>query len=773
MMKYNKILSLILAGIMFIGSMPLSISAESGVSSVSVSDYAFNENEIVFTFANLSDPHIGFGNNDEVLRRNLQTIKKYAKNGIDAVLFNGDQTQDGTKEQAQLFASIVKDAFDVTKTPVILTHGNHDVYWSGCMTRAQFVDAYSSDLYLFDKDMTSIYKGNRHVEINGYHFISVDIETYMPNYNTLSSDTETWLKNTLDRIVGKDPDSYVFVSCHSPAKDTTYGSMSDDAKGTGDWGASKELDEILKEYPQVILFTGHTHYGINLETNINQSTYTQINAGSSSDIEFDMITPENRRSFAQGMIVEVDKDNNVRITRIDLAQDKVIKTPWYIDAYKSDGSSLNRYSKETRLANNTAPVFPSGVDVIEVSSTELRVEFEAAVDDDMVFYYDVEVLNANGTSIALNRIVTPFYTDPQLQNMPTSYSATFTGTASYPYTVRVRAYDCYYTYTEYSETFVDMTEENSIKAKELDAKIDDLLNKDLTADDIDLVTSMRNEINKQSYKVKNVMNKLDDFENLERNYYNKYFISDCSNENAPSKKDTFSIAPMTSKGWVDDSDNIGVTMNWKDATKNYFLGFNSTFDLNGLHLGFTNLNIQSESKVLGIMFSNTAKDKWLSNEGLLINIDFNNGNVTTGAGVSLGRSELLVYGNTGSIPFDLMFGVMDDGSLKIKIVSPLGTEVISAPATVFNGLSHLSDTSECYVSFSPWATKSTMSVDITVVHSEEGGFEIDDSGNLPDGGDQLPEPDESTESRGFFGAIADFFKAIINFFKEFFAELFS
>jgi hypothetical protein len=246
MAVFKKKLSLCLAVLMCFGIVPVFASAESGVSTVAANDYAFNENEIVFTFANLSDPHVGYGSNDEILRKTLATIKKYAPNGIDAVIFNGDQTQDGKKEQAQQFASIVKEAFDVTKVPMIVTHGNHDVYWSGCMTRAEFVDAYGSDMYLFDKDMTSIYKGNRHIEINGYHFISVDIQTYMPNYNNLSAETETWLKNTLDRIVGQNPDAYVFVSCHSPAKDTVYGSMSDDIKGVGDWGASVHLDSVLK-----------------------------------------------------------------------------------------------------------------------------------------------------------------------------------------------------------------------------------------------------------------------------------------------------------------------------------------------------------------------------------------------------------------------------------------------------------------------------------------------------------------------------------------------
>lgn len=771
MTKYNKALSLLLVVIMCFGIAPISVGAEGEEDTVRAVDYAFDENEIVFTFANLSDTHIGFGNNDEILERNLEIIKKYAKNGIDAVLFNGDQTQDGTREQAQLFTSIVKDAFDVTKTPVIITHGNHDVYWSGCMTRAEFVDAYGQDMYLFDKDMSSIYKGNRHVEINGYHFITVDIETYMPNYNTLSSETEVWLKNTLDRIVASSPDSYVFVSCHSPAKDTVYGSMSDDAKNTGNWGASVELDGILKDYPQVVLFSGHTHYGINLETNITQSTYTQINSGSASDIDFDITTLDTRRSFSQGMIVEVDKDNNIRVTRIDLARDSVIKTPWYIDAYKEDGSSLDRYSAETRIKNNTPPCFPEEIDVVEVSSTEIRIDFKSAMDDDMVFYYEIKVENENGTAIATKTIVPQFYNDPQLQNMPESYSTAFTGSFRYPYTVRVRAYDCFYEFTEIAVKMVDKTEENAIIAANIDKSIDELLSRTLTEADLELVISMRKEINKLSYKIRNLMNRLDAFEDLEREYYNNYFITSCSKDYAPNKNITFSMAPMSSRGWVEDSDS-GVKLNWKDATKNYLLGFNSKVDIDGLHIGFTNLAFQSENKVLGILLSNVYKDKWLSNECLLINVDFSDGNVSLGSGASLGRSDLLVYSDMGSIPFDFKFNTTENGDISMSIVSPLGTDMLTIPAVELEGMSNLADSSGCYVSISPWATKSTASVEITAIHTEEDAPTEEpanpgDPENPSDIGDNEPE-----QEKGFFELIAEFFVSIFEAIGEFFSKLF-
>ena len=81
-----------------------------------------------------------------------------------------------------------------------------------------------------------------------------------------------------------------------------------------------------------------------------------------------------------------------------------------------------------------------------------------------------------------------------------------------------------YKYTEVVQKMVDMTEENSIIASRFDGRIEELLNKELTKNDLEYIAKMRKEINNLSYKVKNLMNKLEDFANLEREYYNKYFI---------------------------------------------------------------------------------------------------------------------------------------------------------------------------------------------------------------------------------------------------------
>lgn len=63
-----------------------------------------------------------------------------------------------------------------------------------------FYDAFGEDMYTFDVDKESAKKGNRHIVFNGYHFLTVQIQTFMPNYNNLSSETSAWLRTTLAKI---------------------------------------------------------------------------------------------------------------------------------------------------------------------------------------------------------------------------------------------------------------------------------------------------------------------------------------------------------------------------------------------------------------------------------------------------------------------------------------------------------------------------------------------------------------------------------------------
>ena len=706
----------ILGGVFMVGGLRLNEAK-------AATNYDFDENNVVFAFGNLTDSHVGYGNNDELLRRALKQLKTYTSHEINALVFSGDQTQDGIRQQAEHVVSIIKEEYDLKKVGALLTNGNHDTYWSGCMTTAEFVDAYGEDVYNFDVDKSIVTTGNRHMVVNGYHFISVQIQTFMPNVNNMSAQTKTWLKNTLDKITTDDPYSYVFVSCHSPAKNTVYGSMDTDTDGP--WGSSQELDDILKNYPQVILFSGHTHYLINDERNINQSTYTQINGGSTSDILTNKGFLENpgqiadSRTYSQGMVVEIDNNNNIRITRIDFKFGKQIKNCWYIDHIKVDQSNLMRYNRARVMQKNTAPAFDetASIKITQKTVNSSEISFDIAKDDDMVEYYHVEVFDSKGTCVREVKTLSPFYKHPDLSTLPPTHAVNFDlSTLAYPYNVKVTAYDSFGKASEpLTLEMKDTTEDDKAAAKALDDKIA-LIGKDVQESDENAIISLRKELNDSSYSVITYMTKYEDFCDIEATFYNKYRLTKDAAQYTPAVEDMFNNAATETKGWISKSAYTGVTLNFNSTTKNNALGINKTYSLNGLHVNFANLKIKSEHKKLAMLVSNVAKDKWFGNECLLINIDFATGNVYFGNDKSIGQSDLLKYEKLGATPFSVLFSYAENGDLVMKVKTVSGEAEFTLPAAQLSALTNLTDNSACYVSFSPWDTRTTASFDIVSIH---------------------------------------------------------
>ncbi len=728
-MKKNKILTYLLSGVFAMGLI-CGGAAFAAPRTSARAEEAFDENDIVLTFTNMSDTHIGFGSSDAMLRNALTVAKSFAPDGIDALLFCGDQTQDGKEEQAKLFVSILEEQFDLTETAAIITHGNHDTYWTGCMTTAQFAEAYGETVYTFDADDTDYTTGNRHVEVNGYHFLSVQIMSYTgQNFtNPVSAATESWLKGMLDKLTQENPNQYVFVSCHCPAPDTVYGSMSD--QDAGPWGASKELNAILKDYPQVVLFSGHTHYAINDERTINQSTYTQVQSGSVSDLDVEKGYLEsgnvplsggiaNRRAQSQGELIEVDGAGRIRITRIDFARAKQIKDYWYLDACSADGSHLGRYTTETRVAANTAPAFAEDAEaeVIELSQSSVKITYPVAQDDDMVYSYTVAILDANGSELTSVKTLSPWYLYPDLSDLPRTRTLELDFPIAYPYTVKITAYDSFGGESApLTVTVEDRTEEEKAAAEALDERIRALSAASLTEEDGEEIASIRAAVNALSYKGKGFLTEYDAFTVIEATYYNQFRLTADAASYAPSAEDTYSIAATSSKGWTEESDYTGVSFRWASTTKNNSLGFTQAYSLDGLHISFANLNITSDNRVLALIISNEMKDKWLSGETLLIYIDFSSGEIYVNDGVYVGKSGALVYSDLGATPFDLCFALGEDGGMTMTVHTVFGEETFAVAADQLSGIPHLTDLTQCYVSFTPWESRTTASFDVVAIH---------------------------------------------------------
>lgn len=371
------------------------------VSNTNNSVSGFDEANIVMRLAVVSDLHFNQGKEkfDECLK---QLYANAGEERLDALLVAGDLTDNGICLQVRELKKVL-DKHELAKkgTKFFFALGNHDLAFDEKPYNGEMFKKYLGDYAFEGASKEEIKNGNHHQVIKGYHFIASNCKIYNGGCHHLQEDLD-WLKTALDEAQKDDPQRPIFLLTHPVIYDTVYGS-----KESTYW-YSNNIDELLKNYPQVITFGGHLHFPLHDERNIHQRYYTAIQTGCtlycSLESEIDGIKPIDTKGgmepsdchdFSQGLYLEVDGHHNVRVTRMDFYNKAQIKHPWVIPAPKEDGSHLNRYTSEAILVNNKAPSFQKGssVNVSRKGTKQIEISFDAACDDDYVYYYEIHLLD--------------------------------------------------------------------------------------------------------------------------------------------------------------------------------------------------------------------------------------------------------------------------------------------------------------------------------------------------------------------------------------------
>lgn len=314
----------------------------------------------------------------------------------DALVVVGDLTEYGYVEEYDRFMSI----YNIKKQPKavsMIAIGNHD-YWNGLSV----ID--SQKRFIEKTGMESIYY---HKVVKGYHFIVLGTEDGKTE-GTFSVKQIEWLGEQLKLANADDPKKPIFVFHHQPIKGTIYGS---------EWGFSENRDlfyDTLKEYPQVITFSGHTHYPLDEPRTIHQKDFTTLATASLKNmwVEAGYIQgelPKGAETFSQGLIVEVHGDK-VFIHRRDFTQNDWIGEPWVIDCR---GKKNSFKYKEKR--DQVKPRFPKGssISIVDTTNTEMNIMFNQANDNSLVHSYKVVAKdNLTGQIAKEFRAFSEFYKDP-------------------------------------------------------------------------------------------------------------------------------------------------------------------------------------------------------------------------------------------------------------------------------------------------------------------------------------------------------------------------
>lgn len=234
-----------------------------------------NEDDIRLNFVTISDVHM----TDDFLRRTMLTSglsdMENAHDELDALILTGDMTNHGYAEEYEN----LKKAFE-PYTPakeILMVVGNHDT-WTDDDDRYEPAKEnflkYSKEIT--GRELTECYYST---EINGYTFIVMASEgTRVAAY--ISETQLQWLRAEMDKAAEKGLP--IFVISHWPLAQShglpgTWDEEEDPNILDGSLGdQSAAVEEILKDYENVFMISGHVHSGFVNESQAALYGYTSV-----------------------------------------------------------------------------------------------------------------------------------------------------------------------------------------------------------------------------------------------------------------------------------------------------------------------------------------------------------------------------------------------------------------------------------------------------------------------------------------------------------------
>ena len=224
----------------------------------------------IMSFQVLADVHVDGSDDNNKSRQNLidalEDISVLDPTSS-AIMFPGDITDSGSEAQYKSFYNII-EKYNFTKSIIAL--GNHDVRWlcsgddrnepGANIPTCKYGTSPFKERYLkyntpyMDGTTDQLYFDTW---INNYHFITLNTEKDLKDNAYLSNEQLNWLKDVIKE--GAHKDKPIFIQIHQTFTNTA------DHESLDLIGEQEEaLKEILKDYPQSIIFTGHVHNGIDL-----------------------------------------------------------------------------------------------------------------------------------------------------------------------------------------------------------------------------------------------------------------------------------------------------------------------------------------------------------------------------------------------------------------------------------------------------------------------------------------------------------------------------
>ena len=263
-------------------------------------NYSFPTGKPLIEFQALSDIHISTEIREEHYKAMLEDVATNSPKSA-GIFVAGDAVDSGPQDA--WWEKLWELYDDVGGVPhMYLAIGNHE--FSGYSSYEPAVQQFLKYLRLPDEiekpDGVPYYD----TWVNDYHFIILGNTVYEPGVRaTIGTEQYDWLEEKLGEAKDDRP---IFLFMHQGMKNTVSGT----AESEQWWGINDDarLRELLREYPNVFLFTGHTHSTMDAPNSMHGGgkNAALFNTGSVGDL-WDPATGESIVG-SQGLYVQVYGD---------------------------------------------------------------------------------------------------------------------------------------------------------------------------------------------------------------------------------------------------------------------------------------------------------------------------------------------------------------------------------------------------------------------------------------------------------------------------------
>ena len=427
---------------------------------------------LTVTFADVQLVNVHQGsivNGPKALRDHLN----YAKSIHAEVLFMpGDIVNNADQSYYDRFWSIFKSVYgeDESQWPeFVWAMGNHEWYDLNEKDAADAIAMFKANANIESDNLVKMSQvpseanpgqmvANYYKVIKGVPFVVISGDS---RANTVTEAQKAELISWLDEInqlPSVKAGTPIYVAYHIPIADVTY-------FGQGAGEGSRVVDDILKRYPNTIVFTGDTHCpGIN-ERTINQIDYTSINLGSSS---YSRMVNRSATSEPGDRYYNVGGNNAKDIVNGEVAFGyQYTPNLMVLKNYTNGCVDMNRYWTETDPADvrqvGITWNFPSGLTKDKFIYTYDRFENKEWANilygkDGLIFAEDAGIsFDVDGTQMMV------YFDDVTDHNYAEHYKITVTadGTTSKVYDVVGNYYKYYEEAQTYHIPLVDIPEGSS------------------------------------------------------------------------------------------------------------------------------------------------------------------------------------------------------------------------------------------------------------------------------------------------------------------------